>query len=214
MKDFKMVFLQSRQQIRKYAIALSAVVLCISGLFFWAGNVLLGSILFVMAIYLFIIPTLNKKNAMIRLREDIYMGFSEWLRDVALNLQNEPLMVAIEESYEHCPLVMKPSLNRFIYALENNPMGVQPYYDFLHEFNLPDVSAIVRTLYAMGQMDKDGADLNISTLIARNYELLDQHELIRNKDSISMMRFGEYIPTLFVSLKIAVDIVLVITEFL
>ena len=36
----------------------------------------------------------------------------------------------------------------------------------------------------------------------------------KNKDEISTMKFAEYIPTIFVSFKIAVDMMLVVAEYL
>ncbi len=67
---------------------------------------------------------------MLRLQEDIYIAFSEWLRDVVINLAEEPLHAAIVETYDSCPAVIKPSLGRFIYALEESPTDVRPYYNF------------------------------------------------------------------------------------
>ena len=144
----------------------------------------------------------------------MYRGFSDWLRDVALNLQEEPLMVAIENTYDTCPVVIKESLEKFIYEMESNPSDVELYYNFMSDFKLPDISSMVRTLYSLSELEPERADDAINSLIKRNYELMDKHEADKNKDEISTMKFAEYIPTIFVSFKIAVDMMLVVAEYL
>ncbi len=44
--------------------------------------------------------------------------------------------------------------------------------------------------------------------------MIDKHEEVKNQNSISMMQFAEYIPMIFVSLKISVDMLLVIMNYL
>ena len=57
-------------------------------------------------------------------------------------------------------------------------------------------------------------DKVLNTLIKRNYEIVDKHEKIKNEDSAGILKFGEYIPMIFVSIKIGIDMLLVITNYL
>ena len=50
----------------------------------------------VMVIY----PLINKKSAMKKLTNNLRQAFSDWLRNVALNLENMPLIAAIEDTYD------------------------------------------------------------------------------------------------------------------
>ena len=43
---------------------------------------------------------------------------------------------------------------------------------------------------------------------------MDKNEADKNKDTISTMKFAEYIPTVFVSFKIAIDMMLVVSNYL
>ena len=54
----------------------------------------------------------------------------------------------------------------------------------------------------------------ISGLISRKYELVDKHEAQRNQNNISMLKFAEYIPLFIVSVKIGIDMMLVISNYL
>ena len=42
-------------------------------------------------IYMLFVPVINRKKALTRIRNDVYISFSEWLRDIVIHLQDEPL---------------------------------------------------------------------------------------------------------------------------
>ena len=109
---------------------------------------------------------------------------------------------------------MKESLENFINAIELDPSDVTPYYNFLGEFQVPDISASVRTLYGLSELDHTNMDEEINKMIARNYEMQDRHETLKGTDYLSMMKFSEYIPVFFVSLKMGLDMILLISNYL
>ena len=84
----------------------------------------------------------------------------------------------------------------------------------MSRFGILDISSMVRTLYSLSELSIESADDAINSLIKRNYELMDKHEADKNKDTISTMKFAEYIPTVFVSFKIAIDMMLVVSNYL
>ena len=69
-------------------------------------------------------------------------------------------------------------------------------------------------LYSVSELDVDEADEMMNTIIKRNYEIVDKYEENKNQNNLSALRFAEYIPMIFVSLKIAVDMLMVITGYL
>ena len=166
------------------------------------------------ALYIISVPYFNRQKAFKRLQEDVYIAFSGWLRDVVIRLQDAPLQAAVNETYSDCPAVMKESLGKFIYELDENPSSVKPYYSFMNEFEILDICSTVRTLYSVSELPSDDIDEMMNTIIKRNNELVDKHEEIKNQSNISAMKFAEYIPMIFVSIKIAADMLLVITSYL
>ena len=159
-------------------------------------------------------PFTQRKGAARRIKNDLYCGFTEWLRDLAVNLENKPLLSAVEDTYDGCPVIMKEPLEKFIYEIELNPSDIMPYYSFLSEFEVMDIQSAVRMLYSIGDLDRDSMNQTINALVRRNYELSDKAETARYLDSTSMMRFSEYIPTFFVAFKMAVDMMLVVNMYL
>ncbi len=213
-KDYKMAFHTQVKTIQKKMFPVCAIILFVAGILLLLKRYVWSVLLFFLAVYVMYVPKLNIKSAKSRINEDVYRGFSDWLRDVALNLQEEPLMIAIENTYDTCPVVIKESLEQFIYDIEQNPSDVEPYYNFMSIFGILDISSMVRTLYSLSELSTESADEAINGLIKRNYELMDKHEADKNKDTISTMKFAEYIPTVFVSFKIAVDMMLVVSNYL
>lgn len=214
MKDYNLVFNKQSESVKIFAYSLSLIGIIVSIYVSVRLNVFAGIVSGIFSIYIFFVPQVNKKQAFKRIREDVYIGFTEWLRDVVINLQQEPLQSAIESSYDNCPIVLRNSLSRFIMALEENPTDVRPYYQFCSEFGVLDISSTVKILYSVSELSKDSTESLLNTLIKRNYELVNKHDEIRNRDSLGLLKFGEYIPMLFVSIKIAVDMLLVITGYL
>ena len=159
-------------------------------------------------------PFLQKKGAQRRVKNDLYLGFTEWLRELSVNLENKPLLSAVEDTYDCCPVIMKEPLEKFICDIENNPSDVMPYYGFLKEFGVTDIQAAVRMLYSIGELEQDSMSATINNIVRRNYELSDKAEITRYMDSTSMMKFSEYFPTFFVAFKMAVDMMLVVTMYL
>ena len=213
-RDYNYVFLRKTSVITTNKLLCTAVILAAGSFLGNDVNYLFLPVSFVIVSAVYICPVLMKSKAMGRLKEDVYNGFSEWLREVAINLSHEPLQVAIQESYGSCPAVMKPSLGRFIYELDENPCDVAPYYRFLSEFNILDISSTIKTLYTITENQSDHIDDVINSIISRKNELADKHESLKNRDDISVLQFAEYIPLLFVSVKIGIDMMLVISSYL
>lgn len=168
------------------------------------------SCMIVMAAY----PFADRKGAKRRVKADLYGGFTEWLRDLAVNLENKPLLAAIEGTYDTCPVIMKDSLGKFISQIEDNPSDVVPYYTFLGEFGSVDIQSAVRILYSIGELDTENMNQTIDALVRRNNAISEKAEQARYLDRTSMMRFSEYLPTFFVAFKMSVDMMLVVTMYL
>ena len=139
-----------------------------------------------------------------------YHNFIQWSHLVLVHTLEE--FFSAEVKLEFNPIAQFK--RNGICDIENNPSDVMPYYGFLGEFGVIDIQAAVRMLYSIGELEQDSMSATINAIVRRNYELSDKAELTRYMDSTSMMRFSEYVPTFFVALKMAVDMMLVVTMYL
>lgn len=212
--DYKKAFGKENVRITVKLIPLWSIILLVAIGCLLAGNVIVAVSILSCLIVLVVYPFAGKKGALRRVRSDLYEGFTEWLRDLAVSLENKPLLSAIEDTYNTCPVIMRDSLDGFIRQIENNPTDVLPYYLFLKKFNVVDIQAAVRILYSIGELDQDNISETIDVLVRRNNLISEKAEQARYRDMTSIMRFSEYLPTFFVAFKMAVDMMLVVTMYL
>lgn len=206
-----------KTKISTLIIRILPFILILSGILIFT---LIQKIYFV-AIYILIaivtlvtFPFINKNNAKKRVINNLRNSFSDWLRNVALNLENKPLIAAIEDTYDDCPYIIKLSLDDFIQNIEANPSDIRPYYEFLSEYKQTDIMSTIRTLYSVSELDEKGIDETINTLIQRNNELINKQAELDYKDKMSIYKFMEYIPVFFMALKMSIDMMLIISIYL
>lgn len=214
MHDYNMVFKSRAGEITVRMIPVWIVLALTVVVFLVLGKNIAAVSVLIVTVMLIATPFSQKKRAVKRVRNDLYCGFTEWLRDLAVNLDNNPLLSAVEDTYDACPVIMKEPLEKFICDIEQNPSDIKPYYSFLSEFGVVDIQSAVRMLYSIGDLDRESMNQTINALVRRNYELSDKAESARYMDSTSVMRFSEYIPTFFVAFKMAVDMMLVVSMYL
>lgn len=219
-KDFNWVFSGNPYKVMLMSLPVVAVFVLLGvGIMLLMESTLgyvIGAVFFVFALWILFIPILDKKSSKSRLAEDVYANFSDWLRDVAINIQREPLIPAIEDTYETAPLIIKHSLGKFIREISDNPSDVIPYHHFLEEYEITDISTTVMMLYSFSEMDEDNVDEAINSLIKRNSEMIDKHEELKAASAKSLRNFSSIIPTVFITVKIALDMIVmlsVLTQF-
>lgn len=204
--DLKKLYLKTLPLL--FLLLLASIILFLFKLKIYA-------IYFTIALLLVLIhPIRLKQRAKKIALDDLRDGFTCWLRDLSLGLSRAPLYVALEQSYKECPVILKEDLNVFLNKLDMEPMAVEPYYEFLSEFDCLDVLTAVRTLYSINDMDSESADETINMLVERNNELALKFDGDKYKNITSSLRFLEYFPSFLAAIKISIDLILVITKCL
>lgn len=218
MKDYKNATEFNPNKFRIISIPVYAIIGIIAvALYFMKFipyNAYVAALFGIFDIFMVIQPTLTKKTAVANTKRNIQDSFSEWLRDVSLNLQEEPLLSAIQDTYETCPIVMKPELEIFLSRIEEDPTAVEPYYEFLARFKLLDISAAIRNLYSLSDVDRADMDEQLSLLVERNYEIINKNEQASLIDRNSVLHFSEYIPVTFASVKLGLDMICLVNLML
>lgn len=131
--------------------------------------------------------------------------FPQWLLEVSLLLQSENVQVAIMESYDEAPVLMKPALRELIQKLQQRPTDMEPYLEFLQEYALPEVQSSMKMLYALSEGTGGNANNQISDIIRRNQLLLDQAQKMKNEDALGGLYALFLAPQLTGGAKMLVD---------
>jgi len=155
----------------------------------------------------------NYKTAKKKLERELKKVFPDWIRDVAINLQLETVQYSIEHSYQDAPYILKEPIRRLMLDFEMYPVGIEPYDNFLKEFELEEIKSGMKMLYSMSELGKEEADVQISSILDRNIRLENQAEEMKNKDRIGIATFLNVVPMMIGVFKIMVDMLLMVMVF-
>lgn len=147
------------------------------------------------------------------LEKEISKAFPDWLRDVAINLQNDTVQSAIEDSYENVAFILKRPVRKLLIDFEKYPIGIEPYDNFLKEFDLTDIKSSIKMFYSINELGKEQSDKQINSIIDRNNKMAQHAEAMKNKDQIGKAGMFTAVPMFLGVIKIMVDMVLMIIVF-
>lgn len=153
------------------------------------------------------------KKAKKRLENEISKAFPDWIREVAINIQNDTVQSAIERTYEKAPFVIRRPIRKLLIDFEKYPIGIEPYDNLLKEFDLPDIKSSMKMFYSMNELGKADSDSQLGTIIDRNNKLTRQAEEMKNRDKIGVAGMYSVVPMFLGVIKIMIDMVLMITTF-
>ena len=226
-----------KKMFQQYALALAgdvktlrqkelpnAIIYAALGLLFLFGGGLfpvisqfknLGYLLIIFAGFTYFIkPSSDIKAAKNNTIKEINKEFPSWFRNLAINLQKETVHVSIKQSLKDAPLVLKPSLISLIKELDDDPVTMKPYINFLSTFELPDISSAMKMLYSLNEAGQDEVVTQINTLVTRNNQLLEKSERLKNSDSIAITGYLVVLPMVFSLVKMIVDMALILVGFM
>lgn len=147
------------------------------------------------------------------LEKEILKAFPDWIRDVAINLQNDTVQSAIENSYKNAAFVLKRPIRKLLIDFEKYPIGIEPYDNFLKEFSLPDIKSSIKMFYSINELGKEQSDKQISSIIDRNNRMAQQAEEMKSRDQIGAAGMLTAIPMIVGVIKIMADMFLMILVF-
>lgn len=156
---------------------------------------------------------LSYKKAKKRLENEIAKVFPDWIREVAINIQNDTVQSAIERTYENAPFVIKRPIRKLLIDFEKYPIGIEPYDNLLKEFDLPDIKSSMKMFYSINQLGKEQSDQQIGSIIDRNNKLTRQAEEMKNRDKIGAAGMLSAIPMFLGVIKIMIDMILMVIVF-
>lgn len=213
-RNYKLAYKTSISSVILHVLPLIIILIAILIFMIIKKKYLITAYILLAVLAILSYPFINKRRAKKQVINNLRSCFSDWLRNVAINLENKPLIASIEDTYDDCPYLIRLSLDNFIRNIEADPSDIKPYYEFLSEYKQTDIMATIRTLYSVSELDEKGIDETISTLIQRNNDLINKQTELSYKDKESILKFMEYIPVFFMAMKMSVDMMLIITLYL
>ena len=156
---------------------------------------------------------LSYKSAKKRMEKELSKYFPDWIREVAINLQNDTVQSAIENSYENSPFILQRPIRKLLLDFEKYPVGIEPYDNLLKEFELDEIKSSMKMFYSINELGKEQSDQQINSILDRNNKLAGHAEEMKNQDHIGAASMLASIPLIVGVVKIMIDMVLMIMVF-
>lgn len=148
------------------------------------------------------------------MKKKVQLAFPQWLMEMALLLQSENVQVALHKSRQTAPPILRPAIGKLVEELNQNPESLEPYMNFLKEYQIPDVQSAMRMLYALSNGGYGNGNQHLTQIMRRNQELLDKAERSRNEDSLAGLYALFLTPALTGAGKMLVDMTMFLVVFL
>ena len=156
---------------------------------------------------------LSYKSAKKRMEKELSKCFPDRIREVAINLQNDTVQSAIENSYENSPFILQRPIRKLLLDFEKYPVGIEPYDNLLREFDLDEIKSSMKMFYSINELGKEQSDQQINSILDRNNKLAGHAEEMKNQDQIGAASMLATIPMIVGIVKIMIDMILMIMVF-
>lgn len=148
------------------------------------------------------------------IKEEINIQFPRWLMQMALLVQFNSVQVALYKSIPTAGLVLQPELIKLNNSLRENPTSVEPYLDFMKDFNMPDITASVKMFYAVSSGAGADTESQVNNIIEKNNILLDETEKIAYDNTLGGMYILFLAPQLIGGAKALIDMMIFFVMFI
>lgn len=156
----------------------------------------------------------KSKRARRRLKREVEKAFPEWLLSIALLLQTDNVQVGIRKSIPDAPIILQKELRILMEKVEENPIDIWPYLEFYEALKIEDIQSTMKMLYAMSQYGSEDIGKQIYALVERNSFMQDRSEKMKMEDYLAGVGVFVLLPMLIGSLKLMVDMGLLIIGLL
>lgn len=203
-KNEEKYILAFQKSVLKKQVKVSTMQWGMAFLFFLGGillsillkNLYIFIICLIMSVYICKTNERFHKKQYKKVKKALEIEFPIWLRDVCLNLQNYTVINAIEKSKQTASILMQFYIDCFLAKVKDNPTSIVPYNEFLKEYDIPDVKADLKVLFALSNHSERQMEKEVNALIVRNQEMIAKSERIRNEDYISIISRLGFLPVI------------------
>lgn len=213
-KDYE--FVKNFDKVKAYKMSIPMFIIPIGSLIYgiMTSKVVFMALAAIFTVMILSKPTMSYDAARKRLKREANIKFPRWLMEIALQLQSTSVNKAILNSIAGAPTVLKPELLIFEKEEAAKPYSIEPYLNFMKDFEIPEISSSMSMLYSISSGTGGDAETQINDIIKRNNIMLDKAEALEDENKLaglhSLMLFAEVSG----GLKMLVDMILFMVAFM
>lgn len=200
---------------KKKTFSLAGILFGITGLILtFASNPMVGLPIVVFGVIVANQPKVTYKRYRKKLRKEVEKAFPDWLLGVSLQLQTDNVHVSIMKSIPSAPELLQEELIKLQDNLEKYPDELDPYLQFFKKLQISEITSAMKMLYGLSAFGSEDSQEQIKALVNRNTVIMDRAEKLRMEDELAGVSFSMLAPMITGSLKMVVDLALVMTYVL
>lgn len=178
------------------------------------GNIGIILAVLILSLLVFAQPFIKHRSSKKTIEREIEKEFSDWMRSVALDIEKENVQVALIQSFPNAPEVMKPELQKLIARIQIDTTTIDPYLQFMENFNLPDINRTMKIIYSISGLGSGESQKMLENLISQNDRVAEKGEKYDMEDQLLALKNIMFLPPIITMMKLAVDIFLIFSGFL
>ena len=177
------------------------------------SNTFLLITLIIFSAMMFATPFMNHKRHYKIIKQEITIQFPKWLMSMAMLAQSNSIQVSLYKSIYTAPTVLKPELIKLNNGLRDNPASVDPYFDFMKDFDMPDITASMKMFYAISSGAGSDTQKQIRDIIKRTNLMVDKSEKLANDNFVAGLYTLFLAPQVVGAMKLMIDMVVFFISF-
>lgn len=140
--------------------------------------------------------------------------FPLWLRQLQVLLQNHTVLQAMEFSLERSPAILRHSIAELISVVQKNPVGIQPYLDFMKEYEIYEMQKAMKLLYRYHFVGAEESYQQFHRMIEATGKWLRQARKEKKANQMAMLQWIGMVPLFGVTFMFLVMMIVVIMEMM
>ncbi|MBQ8280621.1 MAG: hypothetical protein IJZ23_12335 [Roseburia sp.] len=140
------------------------------------------------------------------INKELYLALPQWLIEIALLLQNNNVQVSILKSSAEAPPVLQVELTQLAKRLQEHPGELLTYTSFCNQFDVPEITSCMKMLHAISESGVGNADIQITNLVKRVYEMQNFADTIRSQSAAFRMQLIFTYPVIAATIKLLIDL--------
>ena len=138
--------------------------------------------------------------------KELKVAFPEWLMELSLLLQKNNVQVAIIETAETAPAILKDEIIQLQDRMTKYPSKIESYTLFFEIFKLSEIQTAMQTLFSISQTGNGDAGAEIRNLIKSNYMMREEADKILNENILAGMSVIFSLPLLLSCCNLIVNL--------
>lgn len=173
-----------------------------------------GMIIIAATILVYKLPYFRLRKKQKRMLEQLRYEFPLWLRQLQVLLQNNTVLTALQRSVHEAPTILQVSIHKLIVQIEEAPLSIQPYLEFMQEFEIYEIQKAMKLLYRYHFVGAEESYRQFHRMIEATAKWLRQGRKDNRTQRIFVLEWLGMLPLFGVTFMFLVMMIVVILDMM